>query len=104
MQVAYTAKFNSGCVSRQVGAVVADKEYAIKAIGWNDVPYGHVPCNLRSADYLIEKKDIAAYSPYELHDKKFRPKFTEFFKPLRKNENISGINFSYCFKDIQTYC
>ena len=38
MQIAYTAKFNSGCLSRQVGAVVTDKHYSIKSIGWNNSP------------------------------------------------------------------
>lgn len=30
MQIAYTAKLNSGCISRQVGAVVTDKNYSVK--------------------------------------------------------------------------
>lgn len=47
MQVAYNAKLNSGCISRQVGAVVTDAKFSIKAIGWNDVPAGQTPCNLR---------------------------------------------------------
>jgi len=33
MQLAYTAKYNSGCISRQVGAAVTDESYSIKAIG-----------------------------------------------------------------------
>lgn len=37
MQIAYTAKVNSGCISRQVGAVVTDEHYSIKSVGWNDV-------------------------------------------------------------------
>lgn len=44
MQIAYTAKLNSGCISRQVGAVVTDSNFAIKSVGWNDVPHGQVPC------------------------------------------------------------
>ena len=39
MQLAYTAKVNSGCISRQTGAVVTDSEYNIISLGWNDVPY-----------------------------------------------------------------
>lgn len=48
MVVAYTAKFNSGCLSRQVGAVITNRAHTIKSIGWNDVPYGQTPCSLRS--------------------------------------------------------
>ncbi len=33
MQIAYTAKLNSGCISRQVGAVVTDVNFAIQSIG-----------------------------------------------------------------------
>jgi deoxycytidylate deaminase len=35
MQLAYTAKHNSGCISRHVGAAITDENYSIKAIGWN---------------------------------------------------------------------
>ncbi|RZM53534.1 deoxycytidylate deaminase, partial [Klebsiella pneumoniae] len=44
MQVAYTVKLNSGCISRQVGAVITDSENSIKSVGWNDVAKGQVPC------------------------------------------------------------
>ena len=47
MQIAFTAKMNSGCLSRQVGAVVTDKHYSVKAIGWNSVPDGQMPCTMR---------------------------------------------------------
>ena len=33
MQIAYTAKLNSGCLSRQVGAVVTNTDFSIKSIG-----------------------------------------------------------------------
>ena len=48
MQVAYTAKLNSGCLSRQVGAAITDSGYYVKAIGWNEVPQGQVSCGLRT--------------------------------------------------------
>ncbi len=54
MQTAFSAKLNSGCISRQVGASVTDKNYSIKAIGWNDVPQGQVPCLLRNTYHLLE--------------------------------------------------
>ena len=53
MQIAYTAKLNSGCISRQVGAVVTDNEFSTKAIGWNDVPKGSIPCSLRNIKELF---------------------------------------------------
>jgi dCMP deaminase len=43
MQFAFMAKSNSGCISRQVGAVITDNNFAIKTIGWNTVPEGQVP-------------------------------------------------------------
>lgn len=33
MQMAYTAKLNSGCISRQVGAVVTDENYSVRSVG-----------------------------------------------------------------------
>ena len=58
MQIAYTAKFNSGCISRQVGAVITNKDGSIRTIGWNDPPQGQVPCALRdTADLLQIKAD-----------------------------------------------
>ncbi len=96
MQIAYTAKLNSGCISRQVGAVITDENFSIKAIGWNDTPHGQVPCNLRSRFDLVTKKDQAAYSAFEKNDNDYR----DWFK--KETEKYSGIdkrrNVSYCFK------
>ncbi|VTR28926.1 Uncharacterised protein [Serratia fonticola] len=50
MQVAYSVKLNSGCISRQVGAVVTDTDNSLKSVGWNDVAKGQVPCSMRSLD------------------------------------------------------
>lgn len=47
MQFAYTAKTNSGCISRQVGTAITDSNYSVKVIGWNDVPEGQAPFSLR---------------------------------------------------------
>src|SRR5690606_21583624 len=49
MQIAFTARANSGCISRQVGAAITDENDSIKAVGWNDVPAGQIPCILRRA-------------------------------------------------------
>ncbi len=97
MQIAYTSKLNSGCLSRQVGAVVTSNNYSVKAVGWNDAPYGQVPCNLRSVEDAGAKKDKIAYSPFELNDKEFQNRIEI---KIAKFEKISdkGYNHSYCFK------
>ena len=103
MQIAYTAKINSGCISRQVGAVVTDSNYSIKSVGWNDVAKGQVPCNLRSLDGLKNSFDIIAYSYYERNDKDFRDKAKEELNKFASEDedSIKGKNLSYCFKDIK---
>ncbi|KQF79084.1 deoxycytidylate deaminase [Acinetobacter baumannii] len=100
MQIAYTAKMNSGCISRQVGAVVTDEDYSIKAVGWNDVAKGQVPCGLRSLQELDEFSSETDYSLYERTSEKFRE---EAGKQLIKLKNIgnNGRHLAYCFKSIQ---
>lgn len=101
MQMAYTAKMNSGCISRQVGAVITDQDYSIKAIGWNDVPKGQVPCNLRTIDGLMGSFDQEVYSHYERHNEKFRNiAIVEVDKlsPIKEN---TGRHLAYCFKTLQ---
>lgn len=100
MQIAYTAKFNSGCISRQVGAVITDEDYSIKSVGWNDTPYGQVPCLLRSVAQLIDKRDQEAYSNYELTDNDFNTEFKNMYEKNRTSEKLAGRNFSYCFKKV----
>lgn len=97
MQIAHTAKLNSGCISRQVGAVVTGNDYSIKAVGWNDVPGGHVPCNLRSRLDLSSNIDEGSYSSYEKNNEKFRSQIAngnKLFTPIIE----LGRNPSYCFK------
>ena len=48
MQIAYTAKLNSGCLSRQVGAAVTNEHFSVQSIGWNTVAEGQTPCSLRN--------------------------------------------------------
>lgn len=97
MQIAYTAKLNSGCISRQVGAVVTDENYSLKSIGWNDTPHGQVPCNLRNRNDLLNGYDTGAYSFYEKNNSEF---IMCFKKNTEKYQNITAdINFNYCFKD-----
>lgn len=97
MQIAYTAKLNSGCISRQVGAVVTDNNFSIRSIGWNDVPHGHVPCNLRSRDDLLGGKDGVAYSEFERKDNEYLAFFHEASMKFVEIPT-SGRNKSFCFK------
>lgn len=101
MQIAYTAKVNSGCISRQVGAVVTDESYSIKSVGWNDVAKGQVPCNLRSLTGLANNFDEVTYSAYERHDRKFRDAAKAELIKIEGHEGAKGKNLSYCFKDIK---
>lgn len=101
MQIAYSVKKNSGCISRQVGAVVTDKNFAIKAVGWNNTAQGQVPCLLRSAEDLLNGFDEEAYSFYEKNDSKFRAVIEHKFIKLVNADLPHGRNLSFCFKDIQ---
>lgn len=118
MQLAYTAKLNSGCISRQVGAVVTDEEFSTKAIGWNDVPKGSLPCALRNikninsnpfgftkfelGEGLKETEQINSKEADNLLDNESK-KFNEYIK-LNFNEEklpeekLGGRNCPYCFK------
>ena len=100
MQIAYTAKINSGCISRQVGAVITDKNYSIKAVGWNDVAKGQTPCNLRTLDGLESFKDDEVYSEYERNNAAFRSLAIQKLKKI-KGINNKGLSLAYCFKSIQ---
>ncbi len=97
MQIAYTAKLNSGCISRQVGAVVTDQNYSVRSIGWNDAPHGQVPCNLRNRDDLLSGSDSLAYSSFEKTDGKYLAHFTANSKRF-SSVIESGRNNSFCFK------
>lgn len=101
MQIALSAKVNSGCLSRQVGAVVTDSQYNILAIGWNDVPCGEVPCAYKNFVDICASADPDAYSEYELHNADFRKRIERYSKTYNISEiNLRGLPFNYCFKDI----
>jgi deoxycytidylate deaminase len=97
MQSAFTAKLNSGCISRQVGAVVADKGFSVKAIGWNDVPRGQVPCALRNVRHLFSKQDPDAFSDYE-NGEEFKNHLSKQPIALLRSAHYEGRNLSFCFK------
>ncbi|MGZ2101324.1 anti-phage dCTP deaminase [Acinetobacter baumannii] len=99
MQIAYTAKLNSGCISRQVGAVVTDANYSIKAVGWNDVAKGQVPCNLRSLKDVTNFTSDTTYSEYERHSEKFQKVANE--RLINLKDINPGKNLAYCFKSLQ---
>lgn len=101
MQLAYTAKLNSGCISRQVGALITDSSYSVKAIGWNSVPAGQVPCLLRGADELLcGVGDTSIFSEYEQNSTEFRKVIEQSFSTIVKDDGLDGRSFPYCFKDV----
>ncbi len=105
MQIAYTAKLNSGCISRQVGAVVTDRNYSVKAIGWNTVAKGQTPCALRCLNDLYYRDDLSAFSEFEQSNPGFRAKVAEYYPLYQTDDNqkkLQGIPLAYCFKDYYT--
>lgn len=98
MQIAHTAKLNSGCISRQVGAVVTNKQQSLRAIGWNSVPDGQVPCLLRNSENLINSHDVMAYSKYEKTNTDFKLQMTTM--KYTPDANF-GLNNPFCFKDVK---
>lgn len=101
MQLAYTCKLNSGCLSRQVGAVITDENFSIKAVGWNDVPSGQVPCNLRDVCSYKINADKESFSDFELHDNKFKVSIEKISSIMSKcDQKICGLPKPFCFKDI----
>lgn len=103
MQIAYTAKANSGCISRQVGAVATDLNYRILSIGWNDVPCGQTSCIRRSVIDLHRYHDLEAYSKFERSkESDFRKNYLDRFKFSDEKKLIDafrGLPVAYCFKD-----
>ncbi len=85
MEVAYTARLNSSCVSRQVGAVITNAAHSIRSIGWNEVPYGQMPCGLRSISDIVNK-DFEGYKQYM---------YSDFERGISNQTNI--------YKDGQTF-
>lgn len=126
MSIAYVAKFNSGCISRQVGCVIIDKERAVQSVGWNDPPASQLPCNLRDVNDLLEAKktyDEASdkddkalfeiYSKFELSDSVEYPKhdasgvygkgFSDCINQECSGKTSSrleknGLKYAYCFR------
>lgn len=103
MQIAFNAKFNSGCLSRQVGAVITDDNYYIKAIGWNEVPQGQISCGLRSVFNYFSERDRETFSKFELENSEFKEslrKIKDSFECEDCKKISKKYNISYCFKDV----
>lgn len=111
MSVAYVSSFNSSCVSRKVGAVITNKDHAIRTIGWNDAPYGQIPCGLRSLSEVTGEKECKyreiCYSEFERNEKEVRyddcsfiNRVKEDYKGISEYEDKSGIPFAYCFRSL----
>ncbi len=119
MQIAYTAKLNSGCTSRKVGAAIVDKHFSLKSIGWNDVAKGHTPCNLRNIEDFHDEDKLKInphYSDFEKGNQteiatfKYKNRFPYNFKDGLKNyfegydkSKMEGLNCSFCFKTIHNH-
>ena len=99
MQLAYNAKLNSGCLSRQVGAIICDQHFSVKAVGWNDVPAGQVPCNLRDVCTYCKNMDQDSHSSFEIENPVFSESIHAINEKLKTIE-LKGRFFPYCFKDI----
>lgn len=105
MQLAYTAKLNSGCISRQVGAVITDADYHLLSIGWNQQPEGQVPCSYRDLCSLYYHWSPEAYSDYELDDQdqvqnRIKEPVTKLLDTPDCPLTLQGKLPAYCFKDI----
>ena len=103
MQLAFNAKYNSGCLSRQVGAVVTGNDFSVRSVGWNDIPKGQVACNLRCVEDYCMNKDEETFSEYELSNNLFDEVMHTINEELEKDDiqkNKDGKCYAYCFKDI----
>lgn len=100
MQLAYVAKLNSGCLSRQVGAVVTRPDYSVQAVGWNDVAHGQISCNLRNLFSFCVNKDNQTYSQFEIQNTEFYEAINRLKNKCETEDALCGRCFAYCFKDV----
>lgn len=109
MHIAFNAKLNSGCISRQVGAVVTDQYFSVKAVGWNEVPEGQTPCSLRNIYDLKNGNNLNSFTKYEKSDsikgvyrngKTFKENATEGLEEESVSiQKLQGRNCPFCFKE-----
>ena len=123
MQVAQSAKLNSGCISRQVGAVVSNGKGSILSIGWNDAVSTEgnecINCIRRSFTNLVRNEDEMAYSYFELYNPEFRENLREIMQKVSNADSeeitdeqlfslfigrtkplLKGVPLAFCFKDV----
>lgn len=106
MQIAQIAKVNSGCISRQVGAVLTDAQYRIRSVGWNDTAPGRVPCAYRDILDIFHHWSTKAYSDFENDDtdrfqaQLHQPGYPERLEEAGRCMERVGKRLPYCFKDI----
>ena len=129
MQIAQAAKLNSGCISRQVGAVICDEQKNVISIGWNDpsATIGNecISCTRRNLYDLCMRNDTKAYSYYELYNPEFRAQvrkilidqlskkgieaedckdmsLKDIYQSYEENfkDELDGLQAVYCFKDV----
>lgn len=111
MAIAYVAKFNSGCISRQVGCTIVDSDYAVQSVGWNDPPSAQMPCALRYVDELCNEELRKMTNGCEEGVEKYRiyskyESTSDFASNLEKSVNRSviedvknnGLPFPFCFR------
>lgn len=100
MQIAFDAKLNSGCLSRQVGAAISDSSGKLLSIGWNDAPGDQASCILRSAEGLLTEQDETMFSHYEKNTPLFKEELKQYYND-RRGACDEGLTVSYCFKNIK---
>lgn len=112
MVVAHTAKLNSSCLSRQVGAVITNQYHSIRTIGWNEVPYGQLPCGLKElnqlgnprcegCDHIFSDFERTPHTHYR--GQSFVEKVKGDFPNLSgdvQSDSLRGLPYSYCFKTL----
>lgn len=125
MSIAYVAKFNSGCISRQVGCSIVDSENAVQSVGWNDPPAHQIPCNLRYVNELINKNEAVRVNgsiPYSVYSKFELEDHTKYISKDKESSDVQygdgfcncmandtsdsvcnqlaeqGLNYPYCFR------
>lgn len=99
MQLAYNAKYNSGCLSRQVGAIVTGSDFAVKSVGWNDAPNHQLECIYRDVDGYCKGNQKECFSEFEYENQVFKDSIKYIGQKI-SDIDFHGRTFSYCFKDI----
>jgi len=109
MHIAFNAKLNSGCISRQVGAVITDQFFSVKSVGWNEVPEGQTPCSLRNIYDLKKGNNANTFTRFEKSDsirnvytngKTFKENATDgLIEEAEISQKLQGRNCPFCFKE-----